>query len=64
MSAVMNTWKSDYICSLLPYIVSSGYKCEPRHENTCLMPYANNKDADQPAHAAQPDQRLCYSLPR
>ena len=24
---------------------------EPRHEKTCLMPYANNKGADQPAHS-------------
>ena len=23
---------------------------EPHHEKTCLMPYANNKGADQPAH--------------
>ena len=23
---------------------------EPHHEKTCLMPYANNKDADQSAH--------------
>ena len=23
---------------------------EPGHEKMCLMPYANNKDADQPAH--------------
>ena len=23
---------------------------EPRHEKTCFMPYANNDDADQPAH--------------
>ena len=23
---------------------------EPRHEKTCLMPYANNNGADQPAH--------------
>ena len=23
---------------------------EPRHEKTCLMPYANDKDADQPVH--------------
>ena len=23
---------------------------EPSHEKTCLMPYANNKGADQPAH--------------
>ena len=25
-------------------------KDESRHVKTCLMPYANNKDADQPAH--------------
>ena len=24
--------------------------CGPGHANMCLMPYANNKDADQPAH--------------
>ena len=24
--------------------------CEPRHEKTCFMPYANNKGAVQPAH--------------
>ena len=23
---------------------------EPRYEKTCLIPYANNKGADQPAH--------------
>ena len=23
---------------------------EPRHEKTCLMPYANNITADQPVH--------------
>ena len=23
---------------------------EPRHDKTCLMPYANNKGADQPVH--------------
>ena len=23
---------------------------EPHHEKTCLMSYANNKDADQPVH--------------
>ena len=23
---------------------------EPRHEKTCLMPYVNNKGANQPAH--------------
>ena len=26
------------------------YLYEPGHEKTCLMPYANNKGADQPAH--------------
>ena len=25
--------------------------CEPGHEKTCLMSYANNKGADQPAHS-------------
>ena len=25
-------------------------KCEPGHEKMYLMPYANNKGADQPAH--------------
>ena len=24
--------------------------CEPGHEKMCLMSYANNKGADQPAH--------------
>ena len=26
------------------------YTYEPGHEKMCLMPYANNKDADQSAH--------------
>ena len=26
------------------------YQCEPGHEKMCLMSYANNKGADQPAH--------------
>ena len=26
------------------------YQNEPGHEKTCLMSYANNKGADQPAH--------------
>ena len=34
---------------------------EPGHEKMCLMSYANNKGADQPA---QSDQRLCCSLLR
>ena len=29
-----------------------------------IMPYANNKGADQPAHPVQSDQHLCCSLPR
>ena len=32
-----------------------------------VLPYANNKGADQPAHprtSTQSDQRLCCSLPR
>ena len=33
------TWKS---CLTLT--------CEPRHDKTCLMLYANNKDVDQPEH--------------
>ena len=32
---------------------------EPGHEKMCLMSYANNKGADQPARS---DQRLCCSL--
>ena len=27
---------------------------EPGHEKTCLMSYANNKGADQPAHPHSP----------
>ena len=30
--------------------VSGQHISEPGHENTCLMSYANNKGADQPAH--------------
>ena len=30
----------------------------------CLMLYANNKGADQPAASAQSDQPLCCLLPR
>ena len=26
------------------------YTSEPGHEKMCLIPYANNKGADQPAH--------------
>ena len=31
-------------------VLSWGGSDEPRHEKTCFMPYANNNDADQPAH--------------
>ena len=30
--------------------VWNNYLFEPGHEKTCLMSYANNKGADQPAH--------------
>ena len=30
--------------------IPAGNQYEPHHEKTCLMPYANNKDAHQPAH--------------
>ena len=29
---------------------SNHFLYEPHHEKTCFMAYANNKDADQPAH--------------
>ena len=34
------------------YLVLHHYESlyEPGHEKMCLMSYANNKDADQPAH--------------
>ena len=41
--------------------LSAPYLYEPGHEKMCVMPYANNKGADQPA---QSDQCLCCSLPR
>ena len=31
-------------------VLSWGGSDESRHEKTCFMPYANNNDADQPAH--------------
>ena len=43
----------------LPFYLHLLY--EPGHEKMCLMSYANNKGADQPA---QSDQRLCCSLLR
>ena len=30
--------------------LASMFVYEPSHEKTCLTPYANNKDTDQPAH--------------
>ena len=32
------------------HLFSYMYACEPGHEKMCLMPYANNKGEDQPAH--------------
>ena len=32
------------------YVHEVGLLHEPGHENMCLMSYANNKGADQPAH--------------
>ena len=40
---------------------STAYLFEPGHAKMCLMSYANNKGADQPA---QSDQHLCCSLLR
>ena len=40
------------------FLVTRLILAEPGHEKMCLMPYANNKGADQPA------QGLCYSLLR
>ena len=34
-----------YTCS-----IDSSVIIEPGHEKMCLMPYANNKGADQPVH--------------
>ena len=34
----------------LMYFLALLYKIEPGHEKTCLMSYANNKGADQPAY--------------
>ena len=40
-----NFWVSEYFGNLRYYFLD-----EPRREKTCLIPYANNKGADQPAH--------------
>ena len=34
----------------LKYSTAFEITMEPGHEKMCLMPYANNKGADQPAH--------------
>ena len=45
------------------FLQAMHFACEPGHEKMCLMSYANNKGADQPAHPdAQSDQHLCCSL--
>ena len=46
-----------YLCSKFERNSSFG----PGHAKMCLMTYANNKGADQPA---QSDQHLCCSLLR
>ena len=33
-----------------PGLISFKPTCEPAHEKMCLISYANNKGADQPAH--------------
>ena len=46
---VMSTWSinlSTLLLDRLPKQITS----EPGHEKMCLMSYANNKGADQPAH--------------
>ena len=37
-------------CDLKIVITEPFFKDEPGHEKMCLIPYANNKGADQPAH--------------
>ena len=37
---LVHTWHIPFKC----------LTCEPGHEKTCLMSYANNKGADRPAH--------------
>ena len=37
---------------------------EPHHEKTCFMPYANNKDADQPVvECRTPEREVGGSIP-
>ena len=38
------------VCSYLVYSFAFLNLLEPGHAKMCLMPYANNKGADQPAH--------------
>ena len=38
----------DFSCKYIMICKTQSY--EPGHEKTCLMSYANNKGADQPAH--------------
>ena len=39
-----------YFCLALGWDKQAGCVNGPGHAKTCLMPYANNKGADQPAH--------------
>ena len=43
----------DHLISIMSEsgIYPGGITYEPGHEKMCLMSYANNKDADQPAHS-------------
>ena len=47
MTIISNTQSRrlvNFLCS------RSNQTNKPDHEKTCFMPYANNKDADQPSH--------------
>ena len=39
-----------YVVAQLYWFMMIAFLFEPVHEKMCLMPYANNKGADQPAH--------------
>ena len=39
-----------FLFNLIVILKQLGSTYEPHHEKTCFMLYANNKDADQPAH--------------
>ena len=45
---IMTLRASNQASGVCHWIKATSYR--PGHAKTCLMPYANNKDADQPAH--------------